>query len=160
QVSFPLLAFTVRVSGDASSALNSAKQAVWNVDKDQPVFDAMPLSLLAAQSVTLRRLSAILLGGFASLALGLAALGLYGFTAYSVTQRTHEIGIRMALGARHEDVLLQMLASGMRLVLVGEVVGFTAAVMVARLSSSLLYRVSPGDPVILAGAGGILMTVA
>ena len=160
QVSFPLLAFTVRVSGDASYALNSAKQAVWNVDKDQPVFDAMPLSLLAAQSVTLRRVSAILLGGFASVALGLAALGLYGLMAYSVTQRTHEIGIRMALGAQHGDVLLEMLGNGMRLVLVGEVVGFTAAVIVARLSSSLLFQVRPGDPVILAGAAGILMTVA
>src|SRR5215469_11793640 len=160
QVSFPLLAFTVRTSGDASSTLNSAKQAVWNVDKDQPIFDAMPLSLLAAQSVTLRRVSAILLGGFSSLALGLAALGLYGLMAYSVTQRTHEIGIRVALGAGHGDVLLEMLGSGMRLVLVGEAVGFTAALIAARLSSSLLYQVSPGDPIILAGAGGILMTVA
>ena len=160
QVSFPLLAFTVRTSGDASSTLNSAKQAVWNVDKDQPVFDAMPLSLLAAQSVTLRRVSAILLGGFSSLALGLAALGLYGLMAYSVTQRTHEIGIRVALGAGHGDVLLEMLGSGMRLVLVGEVIGFTAALIAARLSSSLLYQVSPGDPIILAGAGGILMSVA
>lgn len=160
QVSFPLLAFTVRTSGDASSALNSAKQAVWNVDKDQPIFDAMPLSLLAAQSVTLRRVSAILLGGFSSLALGLAALGLYGLMAYSVTQRTHEIGIRVALGAGRGDVLLEMLGSGMRLVLVGVAVGFTAALIVARLGSSLLYQVSPGDPLILAGAGGILMTVA
>jgi putative ABC transport system permease protein len=160
QVSFPLLAFTVRASGDASSVLNSAKQAIWNVDKDQPIFDAMPLSLLAAQSVTLRRVSAILLGGFASLALVLAAVGLYGLMAYSVTQRTHEIGVRMALGARHGDVLLQIVGSGMRLLLVGEVVGFAATVIVARLASSLLYQVSPGDPLILAGAGGVLMTVA
>jgi putative ABC transport system permease protein len=160
QVSFPLLAFTVRASGDASSVLNSAKRAIWNVDKDQPIFDAMPLSLLVAQLVTLRRVSAILLGGFASLALVLAAVGLYGLMAYSVTQRTHEIGIRMALGARHATVLRQMLGSGMRLVLIGEVVGFAAAVIAARLGSSLLYHVSPGDPLILAGAAVVLMTVA
>ena len=160
QVSFPLLSFTVRVAGDPSSVLNAAKQGVWEVDKDQPVFDAMPLSLLAAQSVTLRRVSAILLGGFASLALMLAAVGLYGLMAYSVTQRTHEIGIRMALGAQHWDVLRQMLGSGMRLVVIGEVVGLTAAVVVVRSISGLFYGVSPGDPVILAGAAGMLMLVA
>jgi len=160
QMSFPLLSFTVRTAGDPSDVLNPAKQAIWDVDKDQPIFDAMPLSLLAAQSVTLRRVSAILLGGFASLALVLAAVGLYGLMAYSVTQRTHEIGIRMALGALRSDVLRQMITSGIRVVLIGELVGLAAAVIVVRAVSSLLYGVSPGNPIILGGAAGLLMLVA
>jgi predicted permease len=160
QETFPLLSFTIRTVGEPSPLLNATKQAVWDVDKDQPIFDAMPLSLLAAQSVTLRRVSASLLGGFSTLALALAAVGLYGLMAYSVTQRTHEIGIRMALGARHGDVLRQMLGSGLRLVAIGEAVGLVAALIVVREVSSLLYQVSPADPVILASAAGVLMAVA
>lgn len=160
QVTFPLLAFTVRTTGNPSSVLNAAKQAIWNVDKDQPVFDAMPMSLLAAQSVSLRRVSAVLLGSFAGLALVLAAVGLYGLMAYSVSQRTHEIGIRMALGAQHGDVLRQMLRSGMRLVLVGELVGLVAAVVVIRAASSLLFEVRPGDPMVLIAAASLLILVA
>lgn len=160
QVSFPLLSFTVRTLGDAGSVLNAAKQAIWEVDKEQPIFDAMPLSVLAAQSVSLRRVSAVLLGGFASLSLVLAAVGLYGLMAYSVTQRTHEIGVRMALGAERGDVLRQMVTSGIRLVLIGEVVGLTTAVILMRAVSGLLYGVSAGDPLILASGAGVLMLVA
>ncbi|HET8826341.1 MAG TPA: ABC transporter permease [Terriglobales bacterium] len=160
QVTFPLLAFTVRTTGNPSSVLNMAKQAVWNIDKDQPVFDAMPMSLLGTQSVALRRVSATLLGSFAGLGLLLAAVGLYGLLAYSVTQRTHEIGIRMALGAQHGDVLRQMLRSGMRLVLLGELVGLVVAVIVIRAGSSLLYEVKPGDPTVLIVAAGLLLAAA
>lgn len=160
QESFPLISFTIRTAGDPSSLLNATKQAVWNVDKDQPIFDAMPLSLLVAESLTLRRVSTILLGGFSSLALVLAAVGLYGLMAYSVAQRTHEIGVRMALGARHADVLRQILGSGVRLVVVGESVGLVAALITVRAVSSLLYQVSPGEPMVLASAAGVLMLVA
>lgn len=160
QETFPLLSFTIRAAGEPLPLLNATKQAVWDVDKDQPIFDAMPLSLLAAQSVTLRRVSATLLGGFSTLALVLAAVGLYGLMAYSVTQRTHEIGIRMALGARHGDVLRQMLGSGLRLVVIGEAAGLVAALIIVREVSSLLYQVNPADPVILASAAGVLMAVA
>jgi putative ABC transport system permease protein len=160
QVSFPLLAFTVRTAGDPASLLNPAKQAIWNIDKDQPIFDAMPLSLLAGESIALRRVSAILIGGFASLALVLAAVGLYGLMAYVVTQRTHEIGIRMALGADRRDVLRQMVRGGMQLVVVGEILGIVAAVVLTRAVSSFLYGVRPGDPVIFAVAAVVLTLVA
>ena len=146
QVPFPLLAFVVRTSGDPAALLKSAEQALWAVDKDQPVFDAMPMRVLAAQSITLRRTSTILLTAFAALALIVAAVGLYGVIAYSVVRRTHEIGIRMALGARRTDVLQHVLGQGMTLVLAGEIAGCIVALLVTQLVSGVLYGVSPRDP--------------
>jgi putative ABC transport system permease protein len=106
----------------------------------------MPMRVLAAQSMTLRRTSTILLGAFAALALLVAAVGLYGVIAHSVVRRTHEIGIRMALGARQSDVLLQVMRQGMTLVLTGEITGCVAALLVMQLVSDVLYGVSPRDP--------------
>jgi putative ABC transport system permease protein len=146
QVPFPLLAFVVRTSGDPAALLKPAEQAVWNVDKDQPVFDAMAMRVLARQSITLRRTSTMLLAAFASLALVVAAVGLYGLIAYSVVRRMHEIGIRMALGASRSDVLRQVLRRGMTLVLVGEIAGTAVAVLMMQLVSGVLYGVSPQDP--------------
>ena len=143
---FPLLAFVVRTNGDPAALLKSAKQAIWDVDKDQPVFDAMPMRELAAQSITLRRTSTILLSAFAALALIVAAVGIYGVIAYSVVRRTHEIGIRMALGAQRNDVLQQILRYGMRLILTGEIVGSGIALLVTQFVSGVLYGVSPRDP--------------
>jgi putative ABC transport system permease protein len=160
QKSFPLLSFTVRTTGDPAILLNSAEQAIWRVDKDQPIFDAMPMSLLASQSLTLRRTSTIVLASFAGLALLLAAIGLYGVIAYSVSQRTHEIGIRMALGALRRDVLQMVLRSGMRLVLIGELIGLGAALLLTRLSASLLFGVTPTNPWILGIALAVLTLVA
>jgi putative ABC transport system permease protein len=146
QVPFPLLAFVIRTSGDPAALLKSAEQAVWDVDKDQPIFDAMPMRVLAAQSITLRRTSTILLTGFAALALIVAAVGLYGVITYSVVRRTHEIGIRMALGARQSDVLQHVLRQGMTLILAGEIAGYIVALLVMQLVSGVLYGVSPRDP--------------
>ncbi len=160
QVSFPLVSFVIRSTEDPSKLLRPAESAIWDVDKDQPVFDAMPMQVLAAQSVTLRRTSTILLASFAALALMVAAVGLYGLIAYSVAQRTHEIGIRMALGARRRDVLRLVVRHGMGLVLVGEIVGLVTALIVTRLVSGLLYRVKPADPWPLAAAVGVLTLIA
>ncbi|MGC2477238.1 MAG: ABC transporter permease [Candidatus Sulfotelmatobacter sp.] len=146
QASFPLIAFVVRTTGDPATLLKASEQAIWDVDKDQPIFDAMPMQVLAAQSITLRRTSTIVLAGFACLALLVAAVGLYGVVAYSVVQRTHEIGIRMALGAQRRDVLRRVLSQGMTLVLAGEIAGCVIALLVAQLASEVLYRVSPRDP--------------
>lgn len=160
QVSFPLLGFVVRTTGDPASLLNSAKQAVWNVDRDQPILDAMPLSVLAAQSVTLRRVTTIILGSFATLALILAAIGMYGLMAYSVAQRTHEIGIRMAMGARQDDVLRMIVRNGMKLAVLGEIVGLVIALVVAHAAAGLLYGVSSNDPATLMLAIALLTLVA
>jgi predicted permease len=160
QISFPLLAFVVRTNGDPSALLKPAESAIWEVDKDQPVMDAMPMQVLAAQSVTLRRTSTILLASFAGLALLVAAVGLYGLMAYSVAQRTHEIGIRMALGAERGDVLRLVVRHGMNLVIVAEIVGLGTALVVTHLVSSLLYQVSPADPWPLAAAVMVLTLIA
>jgi predicted permease len=160
QIPFPLLAFAVRTTGDPSALLKSSEQAIWDVDKDQPVFNAFPMTLLAAQSVTLRRSSTFLLTGFAVLALGLTAVGLYGITAYTVAQRTQEIGIRMALGAKHGDVLRMILGQGTRLVLMGEAIGVVGALALARSIASLLYGVSATDPLTFVFVATALAMVA
>jgi len=160
QLPFPLLAFAVRTTSDPAALLKPAEQVIWDIDKDQPIFDAMPMTLLAAQSVTLRRVSTILAASFATLALVLVAVGLYGVMAYSVVQRTHEIGLRMALGARHVDVLRLVIVQAMRLVLVGEVAGLAAALVLTHAVSGLLYGVSPNDPWTVVAAIALLTMIA
>ena len=155
-----LLGFAVRASGDPSALLKPAEQAVWEVDKDQPIFDAMPMSMLAAQSITLRRTSTILLASFAALALVLAAIGLYGVMAYSVAQRTHEIGLRMALGALHQDVLRLVIRQAIWLVVIGEGIGVMAALFLTHAAATLLYGVSPANPWVAAVAMAVLTLVA
>jgi putative ABC transport system permease protein len=118
------------------------------------------MEVLAAQSLSLRRTSTILLASFALLALALAAVGLYGVMAYSVVQRTHEIGLRVALGARHGDVLWLVIHQGMGVVVIGEVAGLLAAVGLTHAASGLLYGVSPGDPWTIVAAMAVLTLVA
>jgi ABC-type antimicrobial peptide transport system permease subunit len=150
----------VRATGGPAALLKPAEQVIWDVDKDQPIFDAMPMRLLAAQSITLRRISTILAASFAALALVLAAVGLYGLMAYSVVQRTHEIGLRMALGAPHGDVLRLVTVQAMRLVLVGEVAGLITTLALKHAVSGLLYGVSPVDPWTVATAMAVVSLVA
>jgi predicted permease len=160
QISFPLLAFTVRTSGDPVRLLKLASQAIWEIDKDQPLLDAIPMSELAAQSVTLRRTSTILIASFATLALILAAVGLYGVMSYTVVQRSHEIGIRMAMGAEKNDVLRMMVRNGLRMVLIGEFIGLVAALLLGRAVSTLVYGVRVNDPQTLIASLGLLTLVA
>jgi putative ABC transport system permease protein len=155
----PLLGFAVRTTGDPAALLKPAEQVIWDIDKDQPIFDAMPMALLAAQSVALRRVSTILATSFATLALVLVAVGLYGVMAYLVVQRTHEIGLRIALGARHFDVLRLVMVQAMRLVLVGEVAGLITALELTHAVSGLLYGVSPSDPQTVVAAIALLTMV-
>jgi predicted permease len=155
-----LLAFTIRTAGDPTALLKSAEQAVWDVDKDQPIFRALPMSTLAVQSVALRRVSTLLLAGFASLALVLAAVGIYGVMAYSVTRRTHEIGTRMALGAQPNDVLRLVLGQGARLTVIGVSIGVVAALVLTRFMASILFGVSASDPRMFAGVTILLTFIA
>jgi putative ABC transport system permease protein len=116
------------------------------VDKDQPVFDIATMQQLVGNSVATRRLTLILLGLFSALALLLAAIGIYGVISYSVAQRTHEIGIRMALGAQRSDVLKMIFAQGVKIAGAGLAIGILASLGLTRLMASLLFSVSAVDP--------------
>jgi putative ABC transport system permease protein len=118
------------------------------------------MSTLAAQSIALRRVSTLLLAGFATLALLLAAVGIYGVMAYFVAQRTHEIGTRMALGAEPKDVLRLILGQGARLALFGVVLGVLAALVLTRFMVSILFGVSASDPLTFVGVAILLAFIA
>ena len=135
----------VRTSVDPKSTLAAIQSAIREVDKDQPVYQVQTIDELISDSVGTRRFALTLLILFAALALVLAVSGIYGVISYSVTQRTQEIGIRMALGARGADVLRLVLGQFMRLTVVGVVLGLIAAYLAARLMTSLLFGVTPTD---------------
>jgi ABC-type antimicrobial peptide transport system permease subunit len=130
------------------------------MDANVGVFDAMPLSEYIGASLFPQRVAASLLGVLGAIALILAAVGLYSVMAYSITQRTQEIGIRMALGARPRDVLGLVVRQGMGLTLGGLLAGVVAAVAVTRLAAGLLVNVSATDPLIFGGAALFLAVVA
>jgi putative ABC transport system permease protein len=161
QVTFPLIAFAIRTTKDPTSIVAAVRNEVWSVDKDLPFLGKIiPLERLASDSVTLRRVSMLLVGAFAALALILAALGIYGVMSYSVTQRTHEIGVRMALGAKPADVLRLVVRHGLALTLAGVGVGVGGALLLTRFMTSMLYGVSATDPLTFAVITVILIGVA
>jgi putative ABC transport system permease protein len=160
QVRYPLIAFTLRTASDPEGYIGAVRDAIRSVDSDQAVFKVVTMQQLAAQSLSLRRVSMILMGCFAALALMLAAIGIYGVISYSVTLRTHEIGVRMALGASRRQVARMVLRQGMVLALVGIGAGLGAAVVLSRFVSSLVYDISPSDPITYLAIAAILLAVA
>ena len=150
----------VRTANDPLSLAQTIREQVRAVDANQPVYDIKTMDERLARSLEARRFAAMLLGLFAALALLLAAIGLYGVIAYLVTQRRHEIGIRVALGASRADVLRLVLRQAVQLALLGVAVGLAAAFALTRLMASLLYGVSATDPLTFAAICVILITVA
>ena len=150
-----------RTDSDPLSMANTLRRAVQTVDPDMPLFDVASMEQLVYKSVASPRFNALLLACFAALALTLAVVGIYGVMSYSVAQRTHEIGIRMALGAQQEDVLKLVVSQGLRLTLIGEVAGILGALGLTRFLSSLLYSVKPSDPltfvVVSLGLAGVAL---
>jgi putative ABC transport system permease protein len=142
------------------SLARTVKEAVWSVDPDQPVWKVRTLEHLLSVNVANRRFILWLMTCFAGLAVLLTALGIYGVVSYTVAQRTHEIGVRMALGAERRDVLRMVLGRGMRLALAGVGAGLVAAFGVTRLMAGLLYGVSATDPLTYAAVALLLAAVA
>jgi putative ABC transport system permease protein len=153
-------ALVVRTSVDPLSLGPAVRRTVWEIDKDQPVSDIRSMEDIVSEAVARQRFSMLLLGIFASLALFLAAVGIYGVMSYSVAQRTREIGIRMALGAQRSDVLKMTIRHGLQLVFVGVVIGLAAAFVLTRVMSSLLFGVSATDPITFVAISLLLMSVA
>jgi putative ABC transport system permease protein len=148
-------------SGIEPAALTSSiRNVIASIDKEQPISAIATMQQLVKNSVTGRRITLILLGVFGGLALVLGAIGIYGVLAYSVAQRTHEIGIRMALGARRGDVLRMILAQGAKIAGAGVIIGTLASLGLTRLMSNLLFSVSPADPVTFAAVAIVLVLVA
>src|SRR5215469_2083307 len=141
----------VRAEDDPLRLVSAVKSRIWSVDKDQPVSQIATMDEILSQSLERRRLYLVLLGVFACLALLLAATGIYGVVSYSVTCRTREMGIRVALGAERLDVLGLILLQAAKLALTGELFGILVALAVTRLVSSMLFGVSAADPLIFAG---------
>jgi putative ABC transport system permease protein len=138
----------------------AVRKQVLEVDSSLPVFQVMTMDQRLSESFAPRRFNLLLLGSFALLALALAALGVYGVMSYGAGQRTHEIGIRMALGAQGSDVLKMLMGQGMSLVALGVVLGLAGAFALTRVMASLLFGVTAKDPITFTAVGVLLATVA
>jgi putative ABC transport system permease protein len=150
----------VRTAGDPMALGEIVRQQIWAVDKEQPVAGMMPLEDLVDENLASRKMQASLLSGFAGLALLLVTLGIYAVLSFAVTQRTQEIGVRVALGAQPGDVLRMIFSQGFRLFLMGAALGLAAAFVLSRALVHLLFGVSAYDPVSFAGVTILLAAVA
>jgi putative ABC transport system permease protein len=160
QRGIPFLAVAVRTAGEPSRYEKALRAAVRSVDPDQPIANVRTMDDLINQSVGQRRLSMLLLSVFSGIALVLASIGIYGLMSYSVTQRSRELGVRIALGADRADVLRLVLRQGMRLALTGIVLGVGAAFALTRLIESQLYGVKATDPATFTVVAGLLALTA
>lgn len=160
QSPFAAMTLAVRSQSDPQSLLEAVRRLTLEIDADVPFSDVASMASVISASTAQPRLTTQLTGFFAALALLLTAVGIYGVLAYSVAQRRHEMGIRMALGARAADILTLVVGQGMRLVLVGLAVGFVASLALTRLIASLLFATSVRDPFTLSTAILLLAGVA
>jgi len=147
-------------TSDPLAVASAAQNAVASVNRDIPLTNLRSMQDMLARSLLRRKFAMLLLSIFAGVAMLLAAIGLYGVMSYTVSQRTHEIGIRMALGARKEDVLKLVVGQGMRLAVLGVVVGLVASIALTRLMSRLLFGVSAHDPITFLTVAALLAAVA
>jgi putative ABC transport system permease protein len=150
----------IRVAGDPLALAPAAREAVRTLDPDLPVARIRTVDLALRETFAQRRVNMLLLGLFAALALLLAAVGIYGVMSYSVAQRTHELGIRLALGARSSDLTRLVVTQGLKLASLGLGLGLLGALAVTRLLSGLLYGVTASDPLTYLAIAGLLLVVA
>jgi ABC-type antimicrobial peptide transport system permease subunit len=150
----------VRTGQTPLSAMDSIAHAVAGVNNQVVVYGTVTMDEVIAGSLAAKRFAMVLLGVFAALAMVLSSIGIYGVISYLVGQRTHEIGIRMALGAERRDVLQLVLGDAGRMVIVGVGIGLAAVLGLTRMMASMLFGVSPTDPITLAGVALLLTAVS
>jgi putative ABC transport system permease protein len=154
------MTLVVRTGSNPPLLTSAIRNAVLSIDKTQPLSDVKTLDQYVAASIAQQRLSTFLLGIFAAVAMALSAVGIYGVMSYSITQRTHEIGIRRALGASRSNILKLVVGYGMFLTLIGVVIGLASAFALTRLMSALLFGVSATDFTTFAVISASLVVVA
>jgi predicted permease len=154
------LTLVVRTAGDPGAAAQAIESAIWSVDRDVTISEVQPMEAVVTRANSQARFSAALLAAFATVALLMSAVGIYGVMAYAVARRRQEIGVRMALGASRGDVLSGILRQGMAMALAGAVLGIVGGLILSRLMGTLLYGVRPSDPLTFAGAAALLTIVA
>jgi putative ABC transport system permease protein len=154
------ITLVVRTAGEPADMAPAVKQAVWSFERNLPISDVLTMDQVVADSNAQSRFVMLLLAVFAAVALLLAAVGIYGVMSYSVSRRSHEIGIRMSLGARPADVLWIVVRQGMAQALAGTAAGVVGALLLSKLLAKMLYGVQPTDPVTFTGVAGILVLVA
>jgi ABC-type antimicrobial peptide transport system permease subunit len=150
----------VRIDGNSEATAGAIRKALKEISSEHLMINVQTMEEIIADSLAARRVSMIVLCVFAALALGLASMGIYGVLSYLVGQRTREIGIRMALGAKQGDVLRQILSESMKMTIVGILIGLLAALGLTRLMANLLFGVSATDPLTFVCVGIILAGVA
>jgi ABC-type antimicrobial peptide transport system permease subunit len=153
-------AVVVRTEGDPASIMKLVRRSVQEIDSREVIYGVQTLDQVLAGALAPRRLSMILLGVFAGLAVVLACVGIYGVVSYLVGERTHEIGLRVALGAQRSDVMRLVLGEGAKMALAGVVAGLAAAYGLTRLMANQLFGVTPHDPLTYAAVAVLLMLVA
>ncbi len=158
--SWPRMAFVIKAEGDPSPLVTAVRRALVSVDPSQPVYAVQPMDKLLADAIAPGRFVMFLIGALAFVALALAAVGVYGVISFSVGERTHEMGIRIALGAGKTDVLALVLGQCTRIAALGIAVGLLAALALTRLMSGLLFGVSPTDPITFAAVSILLGAIA
>jgi putative ABC transport system permease protein len=149
-----------KASADPGQLVAALRQQVTAIDPDQPIYNIRTMDEIRSESVAPERLNLTLLSIFAGIALVLAIVGIYGVMSYTVTQRTHEIGIRMAIGAQPRDVFRMVIRQGVMLALIGVAFGLVGAFALTRLMTTMLFGVTPTDPATFAGIAVLLTGVA
>lgn len=160
QIQYGSMTFVVQTSMDPATAIPALKARLWELDPTLPLYSTATLDSLVSQSHAPRRFVMQIVSSLSVLAFVLAALGIYGTLSFSTTQRTREIGVRIAIGGSRDRIMRMVIREGMRLVVIGVVIGLAAALVLGRGIAALLYGVSPTDPATLAGTTALLLAVA